>query len=94
MIHSLAQLGLVVRRRRSDLGLSQASLAERAGVSRRWIYQFEAGKPGAEIGLLLRVLDALELEMNVAPAGTPASPPHTTDPPIDLDTVLARYGAP
>ena len=45
--------------------MSQAQLADRAGVSRKWIYEFEAGKPSAELGLLLRVLDALDLTLEV-----------------------------
>jgi y4mF family transcriptional regulator len=71
-IHSIRDLAAVVRGRRKDLGISQAALAERAGVSRKWIYEFESGKPTAEFGLLLRVLDALGLELDVS-AGS-ASP--------------------
>jgi HTH-type transcriptional regulator / antitoxin HipB len=65
-IHSIRDLAAVVRGRRKDLGMSQAALAERAGVSRKWIYEFESGKPTAEFGLLLRVLDALGLELDVS----------------------------
>jgi y4mF family transcriptional regulator len=62
---SIRDLAAVVRGRRKDLGLSQAELADRAGVSRKWIYQFEAGKPTAELRLILRVLEALGLVLNV-----------------------------
>lgn len=65
-IRSIRDLAAVVRGRRRDLGLSQAELAVRAGVSRKWIYQFEAGKPTAELRLILRVLDALGLSLDVA----------------------------
>jgi len=40
---------------------TQTALAERTGISRKWIYQFESGKPTAELGLVLRVLEALGL---------------------------------
>ena len=47
------------------MGFSQAELAARAGVSRKWIYEFEAGKPNAELGLILRVFDALGLVLEL-----------------------------
>lgn len=64
-VRSIRDLASVVRGRRRDLGLSQAELAVRAGVSRKWIYQFEAGKPTAELRLILRVLEALGLILDV-----------------------------
>ncbi len=64
-IRSIRDLAAAVRGRRKDLGMNQAGLAERAGVSRKWIYEFEAGKPTAEFGLLLRVLDALGLDLEL-----------------------------
>lgn len=64
-VRSIRDLAAAVRGRRRDLGLSQAELAARAGVSRKWIYQFEAGKPTAELRLILRVLDALGLVLDV-----------------------------
>lgn len=64
-IHSIRDLAAVIRGRRKDLGMSQAQLAERAGISRKWVYEFEAGKPTAEFGLLLRVLDVLDLHLEV-----------------------------
>jgi y4mF family transcriptional regulator len=86
-VRSIRDLAAVVRGRRTDLGLSQAELAARAGVSRKWIYQFEAGKPTAELGLILRVLDALGLVLDVtydeqATAGGRAR---------DLDTLIEEH---
>ena len=54
-----------MRGRRRDLGLTQAELATRAGVSRKWVYEFEAGKPSAELRLILRVVDALGLTLEL-----------------------------
>ncbi len=42
-----------------QLGLDQASLATRVGVSRQWIVAVEAGKARAEVGLVLRTLTAV-----------------------------------
>jgi len=66
--------------------VSQAGLAERAGVSRKWVYEFEAGKPTAEFGLLLRVLDALQLSLEVAPEAGPVSAGR-----VDLDALLEEH---
>ena len=88
-VQSIRDLAGAVRGRRRDLRLSQAELAARAGVSRKWIYQFEAGKPAAELRLILRVLDALGLALDVtheeqATAGPPTS---------DLDAVIEEHRA-
>lgn len=63
---SVADFAAAVRGRRVDLDLSQGDLAERAGVSRRWVNQFEAGgRATAEVGTILRVLDALSLGLRI-----------------------------
>jgi transcriptional regulator with XRE-family HTH domain len=66
--------------------MSQAELADRAGVSRKWIYEFEAGKPAAELGLLLRVLDELGLAMDLVPRPTP-----DVEGAVDLDALLDEH---
>jgi HTH-type transcriptional regulator / antitoxin HipB len=65
-VYSIADVAATIRGRRQDLGLTQAALAERTGISRKWIYQFESGKPTAELGLVLRVLEALGLIFEIA----------------------------
>lgn len=87
-VHSIRDLAAAVRGRRKDLGISQAELAGRAGVSRKWIYEFEAGKPTAEFGLLLRVLDELDLELAVRSK----APDAARDDGVDLDELLDEYG--
>lgn len=76
-------LGNCVRDRRRQLDLTQAELAVRAKVSRRWLSDLETGKETADFGLVLRTLHALALVVNVQPEEKLA--------PIDLDAVLARY---
>lgn len=73
-------LGLYVRDRRRDLGMTQAELAEAAGVSRRWLLDLETGKETARVGLVLRTLDALGLTLDVRPDVRPGD--------IDLDALL------
>jgi HTH-type transcriptional regulator/antitoxin HipB len=86
---SLRTLAAAVRGRRLDLGLSQAELARRAGVSRQWVNEFEAGKPAAELALVLRLLDALALELTVAPRSG-----ETPRAPTDLDALLEDHREP
>ena len=67
-VWNVEELGAIIRKRRRQLDWDQRYLAERAHVSRQWIVEVEAGKYRAEIGRLLRLLDALDLQMEVAPA--------------------------
>lgn len=86
IVSSIRDIAAAVRGRRKDLGLNQAELAERAQVSRKWVYEFEGGKGTAEFGLLLRVLEELELVMELAP---PATSSRGTK--LDLDVVLDEH---
>lgn len=65
LARSPAEFGHVARHARRHLGLTQAQLAERVGVSRKWIVDFEAGKRAAELSLVLRTLNVLGLELDV-----------------------------
>ncbi|MHB8296158.1 MAG: helix-turn-helix domain-containing protein [Acidimicrobiales bacterium] len=85
-IKSAKDLADAVRGRRAALGWSQAFVAERAGVSRPWLSHVEAGKITTEIGLVIRLLYALQLRLDVVEdaAGTGT----TRDSPVDLDALL------
>jgi HTH-type transcriptional regulator/antitoxin HipB len=85
-VRSIRDVASAVRGRRTDLGMSQAQLADRARVSRKWIYEFEAGKPSAELGLLLRVLEALDLALELT-RGADATVADT----VDLDAILDEH---
>jgi len=84
-IRAPRDIAAAVRGRRLDLGLTQAAVAVQAGVSRKWVYEFEAGKPTAEIGLIFKVLHALELILE-------ASPSESGSDDFDLDDVLRAQG--
>jgi len=56
----LGEIGARLERRRIDAGLTQARLAEEAGVSKRTVERIEAGR-ATDSTLLLRVLRALRL---------------------------------
>lgn len=85
-IRSTRDLAAAVRGRRKDLGMNQADLAQRAGVSRKWIYEFEAGKPTAELGLVIRVVERLGLALVLGSASTRSSKRT-----VDLDAVLDEH---
>lgn len=89
IVRSVRDLAAAVRGRRNDLELSQAELAARASVSRKWVYEFEAGKPKAELGALLRVLDALGLVLEARPSDAAAAPAHGSR--VDLDAILDEH---
>lgn len=80
-------IGLTIRDRRLELGLDQAELAERIGVSRQWLVEIEKGKPRAEIGLVLRTLRELELDVWVGDMPTERDNPAAT---IDLNQIIDR----
>lgn len=88
-ITSTRDLATAVRGRRQSLGLSQADLATRAGVSRPWLSDVEAGKPTAEIGRVLRLVDALGLRLDLTPENNQNPDEPTTS--VDLDTLLDEY---
>jgi HTH-type transcriptional regulator / antitoxin HipB len=64
-VRTTEEIGLRIRDRRLQLGWSQAQLAERVGKTRQWVINLERGKPGAGLGLVLRVLSALDLVVDV-----------------------------
>ena len=61
-----SDLGAAVRDARTGAQLTQAQLAEMAGVSREWLIGLERGaRPRAELTKVLDVLAALDLPLGV-----------------------------
>lgn len=61
-------LGAAVRERRQQRGMTQAALAARAGVGREWLVAFEAGHSRAQLGRVMDVVAALDLQLVFTPA--------------------------
>lgn len=60
------QLGAAIHDARTRAGLTQASLATSAGVSRKWLIGLEQGaRTGAELSKVLAVLRALDLSIQL-----------------------------
>ena len=68
LIRTPADLGALIRDTRQQKGLGQQALAKEIGVSRQWLIDVEKGKPRAEVGLVLRALDALGIALSPAAA--------------------------
>jgi HTH-type transcriptional regulator/antitoxin HipB len=99
------EIRLAALSKRHALGLSQDQLAIRTGVSRKWISEFERGKAAAELGLVLRLLNGLDLEIVVtqgSPTATTATRSKKDDKTgtktsastlVNLDELLSEYHA-
>lgn len=62
-IGSTAGLGALVRDARRSRGLTQQQFADLAGVGRRFLSEFEQGKPTIELGKALGVLAAAGIDL-------------------------------
>lgn len=86
---TLHEIASAVRGRRRDMGLSQAELAFRVGVSRRWVQSVEdETASGAGIASILRLLDALGLRIDFVDdrSGEP-----TSSEVVNLDQLIADH---
>lgn len=83
-------LAIIARQRRQALGLNQAGLAQRIGVSRKWLIDFENGKPSVALDLVMQVLNALDLPLDVADAPNTGGADTGTakTPAIDIDAIV------
>lgn len=87
-IRTATDLGAFIRERRTKLGMDQVSLAKKAGTSRKWLVEVEQGKPGAEIGLILRTLKSLEISIDLEAGSSVATPPPSKAKAPDINSVL------
>ena len=86
LVRTPADVGALIRDRRRELELDQATLAKRIGVSRQWVIAVERGRSRAALGLILRAIDALGIRLNAAttePAG------RGTKSAVDIDAIVS-----
>ena len=60
-------IGQLIRQTRKQQGLKQVELASIADVSVRFLHELEHGKAGAELGLTLKVLYTLGIDVRLTP---------------------------
>ncbi len=88
-LRNTEQLGRAVRLKRQEQGLSQSALAAQLGVGRKWVIHLESGNPKAELGLVLKVLDALKLRAFLGEE-KPSSKDDPVSEPSRLDEVFRQ----
>jgi transcriptional regulator with XRE-family HTH domain len=64
-VHHRYLLGLAIRRRRQELGLSQEKLAETADLHRNFVGKAERGEQNLSIDSLVRFSVALKTKLSV-----------------------------
>lgn len=67
IVRSPKSLGVALRRRRRELGLTQRELAARAGLRQGTISQVENGLETMKLRTVMDLLRALELEIAIQP---------------------------
>lgn len=82
-IRTAYDLAAVARGRRLDLGWSQSEAAQQAGVSRKWVSDFETGKARVDLAAVLRLLDVLDISLDT----TDSQPSNG----VNLDDLLRDY---
>ncbi len=93
-IRTVRDLAAAARGRRQKIGWTQAATASAAGVSRKWLVDFENGKATVDLAAAFRLLDALELTLDAAAPGDAPSTAGATNPrdhQVDLDDLLDDY---
>jgi transcriptional regulator with XRE-family HTH domain len=78
-------VGALIRWRRETIGLSQQQFADRLGVSRKWVNEFEQGHGNAKLGLVLRALNELGIDLQARAPFETAIPTSTDE--IDIDAI-------
>lgn len=88
-MRSRFELTTLVESHRRRMGLTQADLAARVGVSRQWINSLEAAESNPSFSNLVAVLQVLGLQLEVGPAEPPDTRP--TAPRPDLSALVERH---
>ncbi len=68
-VKDATDLGSVIRLRRKRLGLTQQELADACGCSIMYLSNLERGKETAEVGIALRIVNILGLDLLVSERG-------------------------
>ncbi|MBQ6456014.1 MAG: helix-turn-helix transcriptional regulator [Mogibacterium sp.] len=63
------ELGMAIRKRRRELGYTQAFLASYAGVSTSFLSELENGKDTIQVGKMIEVLSLLGMDICLSRRG-------------------------
>ncbi len=84
-------LAALVREARLEKNMTQVELAKKLEVNRVWVLRLERGEPGVSLGIVLRALNELGLQLQVAADSDTATVPQagkSRRPPISIDEVV------
>lgn len=87
-IRTPTDLGVLIKDRRRSCGWDQQTLADKIGTSRQWVIEIERGKPRAEVGLVLRALNALGVDLSFRTGGKERSNEGPSS--IDIDEIVKK----
>lgn len=91
-VRDAMELGAAVREARLSQGLSQGELARKARVGRQWVVGVEAGgKQAAPLDMILRVLQALSLDVTLLGSSPARGSRTVTDGGISADAIVAQH---
>ena len=68
-VRNAAELGAEIRRRRKELGYTQAFLAEYAGIRASFLSDLENGKDTIQLNKLMRVVSLLGMDLIIGARG-------------------------
>lgn len=88
LVRTPQDLAGLARGRRLERGWTQAEVAGRAGVSRKWVSDFERGKASVDLASVLRLLDAVGVVLESVDPGERAPGLRGG---FDLDDFLAGF---
>lgn len=72
-IRTVEDIAALIRSYRQSEGINQKELADRIGVSRKWIVEVEQGKSGVELGLVMKVIQELNIPLQTVTAPSVSS---------------------
>lgn len=91
LIKTPADIGALIKDARLKAGLSQHDLAQMLKTSQGWVSEIERGKPTAELGMVLKAINALGINLDSRPADGPRN---TSRPRVGIAAVLDRTKGP
>ncbi|MDD3375246.1 MAG: helix-turn-helix transcriptional regulator [Candidatus Omnitrophica bacterium] len=69
LIKNTKQLGQVIRKRRKELKLTQKEVSDLCNTGNRFISELENGKPTVQLEKVLKIINALGLEVQIVHKG-------------------------
>jgi len=93
-LRTAEQLGAAIRLKRKEKYLTQSELAKLLGAERKWVINIESGNSKAEIGLVLRALEVLDLQVSLLDLARPKSRTDRNTTASRLDQVFQRLQRP